>query len=92
MAINAKNVSHGLVGATPILVNMARIESSASVKVVLSSSYARATSTGTPSAPSMTGCASAGLDYPRTIASGVTLSLHKHEADALVAAGAASYA
>ena len=92
MAINAKNVAHGMVGATPILVNMARIESSAPVKVVLSAAYARATSAGTPSPPSMTGCASAGLDYPRTVNSGVTLSLLKHEADALVAAGAASYA
>ena len=93
MAINAKNVAHGTVGGTTIFVDLARIDhGAASVKVTLSGNYVRARQPGTPSAPGFTGAAAASLDYPRTHASGTTLTLHKAEADALVAAGAAAYA
>ena len=93
MANKAKNVAHGTVGGTTINVDMARIDHGAtSVKVTLSANYTRARQPGTPSAPGFTGAAAALLDYPRTHASGATLTLHKAEADALVAAGAAAYA
>ena len=93
MAINVKNVAHGSVGGTSIYVDLARIDHGAApVKVTLSANYARARLPGTPSAPGFTGAAAALLDYPRTHASGTVLTLHKAEADALVAAGAAAYA
>jgi uncharacterized protein (DUF2345 family) len=91
MAINPKLVLHGTAGGTAINVDMARIEHGAPVKVQLSASYAMIDGPGIPSRPSMTGAAAANLDYPRTIASGTTLSLLKGEADALVTAGKASY-
>ena len=91
MANNPKLVSHGTVGGTAINVDMARIDHSAPVKVQLSGSYVRSVAPGGVTAPGMTGAAAANLDYPRTINSGTILTLIKAEADALVAAGKASY-
>jgi len=92
MALNPKLVRHGSVGGTAINVDLARIEHGAPVKVRLTADYAIEHPPGAPSRPSMTGAPAAGLDYPRTVASGTVLTLIKAEADALVAAGAASYA
>lgn len=92
MAINAKLVQHGSVGGTPINVDLSRIEHGAPVKVHLSSNYTILCGTGIPTRPAFTGAAAASLEFPRTIASGTTLSLLKGEADALVTAGAATYA
>lgn len=92
MTINAKLVQHGSVGGTPINVDMARLEHGFTKKVLLSSNYSMLHVPGMPSRPSFTGCAAANLDYPRTVTSGTTLTLHAGEADALVAAGAGTYA
>ncbi len=93
MANNVKNVAHGSVGGTTIYVDLARIDhGAAAVKVMLSASYVRARQPGTPAAPGFTGAPAASLDFPRTHPSGSVLTLHKAEADALVAAGAAAYA
>lgn len=91
MPLNQSNVQHGTAGGTAINVDLTRLDHSVPVKVLLSASYTTVHPPGIPSRPSMTGCAVANLDYPRTIANGTTLSLLKHEADALVAAGKASY-
>lgn len=92
MAINAKLVQHGSVGGTPINVDLARLEHGAPVKVRLSSAYTILCGTGIPARPSFTGAPAGSLEFPRTIASGTTLTLLKGEADALVTAGAATYA
>lgn len=92
MTQNVKNVAHGTVGGTTINVDTTRIDHSVPVKVTLSSNYAMVRPVGAPTRPCFTGASAANLDYPRTVNSGVTLSLHKGEADALVTAGAASYA
>lgn len=92
MAINAKLVQHGSVGGTAINVDMARIDHGAPVKVHLTSNYAMLSGPGIPSRPSFTGASAANLDFPRTLTSGTTVSLLKGEAEALVTAGAATYA
>lgn len=94
MSINQKLVQHGTIsgGATPINVDMARLDHGTPVKVTLSTDYAMQHGPGIPFRPSFTGAAAKNLQYPRTIVSGTTVSLLKAEADALVAAGAASYA
>lgn len=91
MALNPTYVQHGTVGVTAINVDVSRVEHSAPVRVQLSGNYARVHPPGVPSPPAMTGAAVANLDYPKTIPSGSVLSFLKHEADALVAAGVASY-
>ena len=92
MSINQRLVKYGTAGGTDINVDHARIDHSVPVKVQLSADYILAArQPGAPTRPSMTGVAAANLDYPRTIVSGTTLSLHKAEADALVTAGKASY-
>lgn len=92
MAINQKLVQHGTAGGTPINVDLARIDHSITKKVTLSANYTILTGTGIPTRPSFTGASPSNLEYPRTINSGTTLTLHAAEADALVAAGKASYA
>jgi hypothetical protein len=62
------------------------------VAVTLSADYAMIDPPGYPFRASFTGAAAANLQYPRTVASGTTISVLKCEADALVTAGAASYA
>lgn len=91
MTINPRLVQHGTVGGSPINVDLSRLEHGVAVRVRLTANYAISGGSGVPSRPSMTGASAPNLDYPRTIPSGTTLSLHKGEADALVAAGAAVY-
>jgi len=91
MSESPRLIQHGTVGGTPINVDMARIEHSAPVRVRLTAAYAMLHPPGIPSRPGMTGASAANLDYPRTIATGTTLTLLKGEADALVTAGAAVY-
>ena len=92
MPQNPKNVSHGTAGGTAINVDMARIDHGQTKRVTLSASYATTKEAGTPTRPQFTGAEASKLDYPRTIASGTTLVLSAAEADALVAAGKATYA
>jgi hypothetical protein len=83
---------YGTAGGVDINVDHARIDHSVPVKVQLTANYTTSVRPpGAPSRPGMTGAATAGLDSPRTILSGTVLSLLKAEADALVAAGKASY-
>lgn len=90
MSVNQSLVRYGVAGGTVINVDHSRIETGASVKIQLSASYAIERAPGTPSRPSMTGCAVANLDYPRTVASSQVITVLKAEADALVAAGKAA--
>lgn len=92
MAQNPKLVQHGTVSGTPINVDISRIEPGTPVKVLLTVNYTVLPTPAVPTRPSFTGAAAASLDYPRVIPSGTTLSLLKGEADALVTAGAATYA
>lgn len=88
---NAKLVAHGTVGGVKIYADIGRVEHGAPVKVRLSAIYSMTHDPGMPSRPCFTGTASTALDFPRDIPSGTVLTLLKHEADALVAAGAAAY-
>lgn len=92
MAINPKLVQHGTVGGVALNVDMARIEHGAPVKVHLTSNYTILSGAGIPSRPGFTGASAGNLDYPRVIPSGTTVSFLKGEADALVTAGAGTYA
>lgn len=89
---NQNLVQHGSVGGTPIKVDVTHVDHGAPVKVRLSANYTMLHAPGIPTRPGFTGAAAASLDYPRTVSSGTTLALLKGEADALVTAGAASYA
>jgi hypothetical protein len=60
------------------------------VRVTLTTDYAMLCPPGLPARPAFTGAIPVG-NYPRTIPSGTTLALLKCEADALVAAGAATF-
>jgi hypothetical protein len=92
MAINQKLVQHGTAGATPINVDLSRIDHGAAPRyVTLSANYSILSGGGIPTRPGMTGCPAAGLDYPRTIANGTRILVSAAEAAALVAASAASY-
>lgn len=86
-----RNQTTGTANATPVNVDTKHLGHAVSVKVQLSINYSKANPPGWPTAPSMTGAAAASLDYPRTHLSGAILTLLKPEADALVAAGAATY-
>jgi hypothetical protein len=92
MRESARLVRHGTVGGVPLLIDVTRIETAIAVKVTLTQNYAIEHPPGMLTRPGLTGVAAANLEYPRTIASGTTLALFKHEADALVIAGAATYA
>ena len=92
MTINPKLVLHGVSNGVNINADISRVDHSAPVKVHLTYAYAiGARDPGIPYRPQFTGAAAANLDYPRTIPINTTLLLHKHEADALVAAGCATY-
>ena len=91
MALNPRLTSYGTAGGTAINVDHTRLDHSAPVKVLLSAPYTISRDPGAPTRPSFTGAAAASLDYPRTVASGTTLSLLAAEAAALVAAGKATY-
>jgi hypothetical protein len=91
MTINAKLIQHGTAGGVAINADVSRIDHSVSVRVQLSAAYTMLNSPGLPTRPGFTGAAAANLDYPRTVNSGTILTLHAHEAAALVAAGKASY-
>jgi hypothetical protein len=84
---------YGTAGGVDINVDHARIDHSVPVKVQLSVDYTTvARAPGAPTRPGLTGRDAAHLDFPRTHTSGTVLTLLKHEADALVAAGKATYA
>lgn len=92
MAVNQTLTAYGSAGGSAINVDHSRLDHSVPVSVLLSANYTTsARLPGAPTRPGMTGAAAASLDFPRTIASGTTLSLLKAEADALVAAGKATY-
>jgi hypothetical protein len=88
----ARLVRAGTVGATAIMVDVRFLFPAVPVRVLLSAAYAITRPPGYPSRPSMTGVAAVNLDTARTIPSGTTIALLKPEADALVAAGAGTYA
>ena len=93
MALNPSLVVYGVAGGTTISVDHSRLDHSVPVKVTLSANYVTAAPLpGTPQRIGLTGAATALLDSPRTITSGTTIALLKAEADALVAAGKATYA
>jgi len=79
----------GTSGATPVFADVKSLGSAVPVRVTLSGDYSIVREPGMPSRPSFTG--SATPDFPHTISSGMVLDLHKFEADALVAAGGATY-
>ena len=91
MVQSTKTVAHGVAGGVTITCDLSRIETGLTKKVQLSTAYTTNCGPGIPTRPCFTGTSAANLDYPRTIASGTILTLHAHEADALVTAGAASY-
>ena len=92
MALNARLVKHGVSNGVNINVDMTRIDHSVPVKVHLTYDYALGVrDPGIPYRPQFTGAAAGSLDFPRTIPANTTVLLHKHEADALVAAGCATY-
>lgn len=91
MALNPKLVQHGTInGSTPINVDMSRIEHGAPVKVLLSTAYTIQCGGGIPARPQFTGAPVSMLEYPRTVASGTKLLLLAGEANALIAASAAT--
>jgi len=94
MAEANRNTQVGSAGGTVINVDLRPINHAVSKKVTLSANYTTAYPPGYPSPPDMTGAeVKAGkLNYPKTINSGTTIALLGAEADALVAAGKASYA
>lgn len=83
-------VRSGNIGASPINSDVRSLGSDIAVPVRLLADYVTAQSVGMPTRPSMTGAASANLDYPRTIPAGSILTVLRAEADALVAAGKAA--
>jgi hypothetical protein len=89
---SARLVQVGTVGATAIMADMRFLFPAVPVRVLLTQPYAITRPPGYPSRPSMTGVSAANLDTARTIPSGSTIALLKPEADALVAAGAGTYA
>lgn len=91
MALNPRNVQVGTAGGVAINVDTTHLETGATVRVQLSASYATVHNPGDPTRPDYTGCAAAGLDFPKTISNGTILHLLAHEAAALVAAGKAAY-
>jgi len=88
---NAKNVQHGTAGATPINVDLSRIDHGSTRKVQLTSNYTLLCGAGIPTRPGMTGASQANLEYPRTLSSGTQITLSAEEAAALVTAGKATY-
>jgi len=89
-----RQVQTGTVGATPILVDVTSLGSAVAVSVQLTSNYVLANPRppGFPFRPSMTGADTPHVDYPRTLTNGTVVSFLKCEADALIAAGAATLA
>jgi hypothetical protein len=84
-------VTVGMVGDTEIRADATHLSPARPVRVTLSSDYELLNPPGWPERPHFTGAEHA-LRFPRTILARVTVALLKPEADALVAAGAATYA
>lgn len=84
-------VQAGTAGGTAINVDVTTLQHAVPKRVQLTASYAILSPPGYPDRPGFTGTDAANLDYPRTIASGTILTLLGCEADALVAAGRATY-
>jgi hypothetical protein len=77
-------------GATLIQADVsAGLGSAVTVTLLMDYALANPRPPGFPFRPSMTGAPVAGLDYPRTLASGTTLEVLQVEATALINAGAA---
>jgi hypothetical protein len=92
MSINPSPVKHGTAGGVEINVDFSRIDHAAApVHVTLSADYMMLRPPGAPTRPGFTGSSPPNLDYPRTVTSGTRILVSKAEADALVAAGKASY-
>jgi hypothetical protein len=85
-------VQVGTIGATAINVDVSFLYPATLTRVLLSQPYSITRPPGYPSRPSMTGTSAQSLDFARTIAAGVTLTLLKVEADAIIAAGGGTYA
>ena len=85
----ARPSTTGTANATTIKIDTTHLFHAVPVKVQLTASYATSREPGYPARPSMTGAKA--LDSAQTVASGTILTLLKPEADALVAAGAATY-
>jgi hypothetical protein len=77
-------------GATPITADVTSLGSAVAVAVLLSMDYAMLNPPGFPFRASFTGAAIP--QYPHTVTSGSTIKVLKCEANALVAAGAATLA
>ena len=92
MTANAKLVLHGTAGGVAINVDYQRLEHGFTKAVRLTAAYSTLSGPGIPARPCFTGCSARNLDHPQTIASGTLLTLMPAEADALVAAGKATYA
>lgn len=97
MSEGARLVTVGTIngGSTPIQADVKVLGSDVSVSVTLSTDYELASPRppGFPSRPSMTGVHAAHVEYAgRVIPAGTTISVLRCEADALVAAGAATLA
>jgi hypothetical protein len=88
-------VTTGTVNGTPIQADVRTLGNA--VKIQLLQDYQMLcpdspVCQGFPQRPSMTGAAPGSLDYPRTITSGTTLTVLQCEANALIAANAATLA
>jgi len=79
-------------GATPIMADLVSLGSDVAVRVTLSTAYKLERPIGYPFRPGLTGVDAAEIGDVRTISTGTTIALLKAEADALVLAGAATYA
>jgi hypothetical protein len=95
MSEGARSTLAGVAGGSNINVDLRPLDHAAPKKVTLSANYTVNYPPGYPTPPDMTGAEhKAGKLYSpgRVIASGTTIALLGAEADALVAAGKASYA
>lgn len=91
MKANQVSISHGTIGATPIVSSLDASGLASTRYVTLSGSYARTVPPGypEPSAGSLAGKSKTAT--PQTISSGSRVLFFAHEAAAIVAAGGGAY-
>lgn len=77
---------------TPIKADVKVLGSDVAVTVTLTKDYQQICPPGFPFRPGQTGADKADLSYPRTLTNGLTIELLACEANALVSAGAATFA